>query len=90
MMGAQLFDFALGPRRSWAQGHQGKRPTVTLRLVSGDILGTTLDSSLSMSLVEARAMAAALLSAIAHAEANPQGAALALALTDSLAEVRRV
>lgn len=69
-MQSRAFDFHLGKRKSWAQGHPSDRPSVTLHLTSGDILATFLDVSLMMPAAAARAMAVALEAAATHAEST--------------------
>lgn len=64
----RAFHFALGPRKSWAQSHPSKHPRVTLTLTSGGLGGVAVDTMLTMSAAEARAMAVALEAAATHAE----------------------
>ena len=66
-MQSRAFDFRLGRRKSWAQAHPNKHPTVTLALPSGEY-PTSIDVSVSMTPAEARAMAVALEAAATHAE----------------------
>lgn len=67
MTTSRAFDFRLGGRKRWAQGHANKHPSVTLAL-PGEGFPTCVDVSISMSPAEARAMAAALEAAATHAE----------------------
>lgn len=73
-MTSRAFDFALGKRKAFAQGHPTKHGSVTLFFAVGDSAGVSVDTSLIMSPAEARAMAAALWAAATHAEnALPTG-----------------
>lgn len=62
-MTSRAFDFRLGDRSCFAQGHPLKTPCVTLWLRAGAV-----DFSARMSPDEARAMAVALEAAATHAE----------------------
>lgn len=63
-MSARAFDFRVDSRKSWAQGHASKYPTVTLALFPIDTFG----ANLRLTPIEARAMAAALEAAATYAE----------------------
>lgn len=67
-MTARAFDFRLGERKCFAQGHPNKRPTITLWVQAGAVFGTSLDVSMTVTPAEARAMAVALEAAALHAE----------------------
>lgn len=66
-MAARSFDFMLGKRKRWAQGHANKHPSVTLAL-PGEGFPACVDVSVSMSPAEAHAMAVALEAAATWAE----------------------
>lgn len=63
-MSARAFDFLANGRRSWAQGHANKNPTITLALFPLDPFG----AQLRLTPTEARAMALALEAAATYAE----------------------
>ena len=63
-MTARAFDFLIGARKSWAQGHAISHPSVTLALFPLDALG----AQVRLSPAEARAMAVALEAAATFAE----------------------
>lgn len=66
-MQSRAFDFRLGARKCWAQGHPSKHPIVTLALHAGEF-PAGIDIAATMTAAEARAMAAALEAAATHAE----------------------
>lgn len=66
-MPSRAFDFFLGQRKSWAQSHPGIHPRVALFVRTGD-LTSSVESVVSMTAQQARAMAVALEAAATHAE----------------------
>lgn len=69
-MTSRTFEFTIGKRGCFAQGHANSRQSVVMVLHAGDILGADVGFNVTLTADEAHAMAVALEAAATHAEST--------------------